>query len=164
MNYGNIKYLDVANGDGIRTSLFVSGCKNRCPGCFNECAWDFLYGKPYTEAVQQEILDSIDKPYVKGLSLLGGDPMELENQETVYGLVKAFRERFGETKDIWMWTGYLYDKDLVEGGKRFLPGITENLLKEIDYIVDGPFVEKLKDLNLRFRGSSNQRIIENRKK
>jgi anaerobic ribonucleoside-triphosphate reductase activating protein len=163
MNYANIKYLDVANGIGLRTSLFVSGCKNNCPFCFNKIAQDFNYGKEYTQDVEKEILDSIEYSHVKGLSILGGDPMELENQETVLGLIKSFRERFGTTKDIWVWTGYIFDKDLVNGGRRFIENITDNILQNIDYIVDGPFINDLKNLNLKYRGSSNQRVIDVRK-
>lgn len=159
MNIANIKYFDVANGDGIRTSLFVSGCKNHCPGCFNECAWDFKYGEEYTEKVQNTILDSINKPMIKGLSILGGDPMELENQKDVLDLILAFRERFKDTKDIWLWSGYLYDKDLIQGGKRFIPDVTNKILENIDVIIDGPFILKQKNLSLKYRGSENQRVI-----
>lgn len=163
MNYANIKYFDVANGEGIRTSLFVSGCKNACKGCFNKCAWSFDYGDKYTPDIQKQILDSIDKPMTRGLSILGGDPMELENQETVLNLILAFREKFGSSKDIWLWTGYLYDSDLTKGGKRYIPEITQKILDNIDIIIDGPFIEDKKDLRLQWRGSSNQRVMFLRK-
>lgn len=160
MNYANIKYLDTANGIGIRTSLFVSGCKNGCKGCFNAVAWSFDYGKRYDMSVQKEVLESIKKPHVQGLSILGGDPFELENQHDVLKLIEAFREEFEDTKDIWMWTGYLLDKDLVEGGRRYISGITDKILANINYLVDGPFVLDKKNLMLKYKGSSNQRVID----
>lgn len=163
MYYANIKYMDVSNGEGIRTSLFVSGCKNRCKGCFNPCTWDFLYGEKYTKEVEDKIIESIKPDMISGLSILGGDPMEIENQPTVLELINRFRIEFGNTKNIWLWTGYIYDFDLVENafhkGRRYLDYVTDEILKEIDVIIDGPFIEDLKDLNLKWRGSSNQRII-----
>ena len=163
MNYANIKYLDTANGIGIRTSLFVSGCKNGCKGCFNAVAWPFDYGKRYDVSVQKEVLESIKKPHVQGLSILGGDPFELENQPDVLRLIEAFREEFKDTKDIWMWTGYLLDKDLAEGGRRYVSGITDKILANINYLVDGPFMLDKKNLMLKYKGSSNQRVIDVRK-
>ena len=159
MNYANIKYYDIANGDGLRTSLFVSGCKNHCKGCFNQCAWDFLYGSKYTNEVQNMILDSIEPDRIRGLSILGGDPMEIENQPDVLNLILEFRKRFQDRKDIWLWTGYLIDKDFQEGCRRFLPNVTNNILSNIDVIIDGPFIESQKNLSLKYRGSENQRVI-----
>lgn len=160
MNYANIKYFDVSNGEGIRTSLYVSGCKNHCKGCFNQCAWDFLYGKEYTQEVENEILESINKPFIQGLSILGGDPMEIENQPYVLGLIKKFREKYKNTKNIWIWSGYLFDKELIEGGKRFIPNITNEIISNIDVLIDGLFILEKRDLMLKFRGSENQRIID----
>lgn len=159
MNYANIKYYDIANGDGLRTSLFVSGCKNHCKGCFNPCAWDFLYGSKYTDEVQNMILDSIEPDRIRGLSILGGDPMEIENQPDVLNLILEFRKRFKDKKDIWLWTGYLIDQDLREGCRRFLPNVTNNILSNIDVIIDGPFIESQKNFTLKYRGSENQRVI-----
>lgn len=159
MNYANIKYYDVANGDGVRTSLFVSGCKNKCKGCFNQCAWDFLYGSKYTEEVENKILESIEPNMIRGLSILGGDPMEIENQPTVLNLILKFREKFQHTKDIWLWTGYLYDKDLIDNGRRYIEDVTDKILSNIDVIIDGPFIESKKNLNIKYRGSENQRVI-----
>lgn len=159
MNYANIKYYDIANGDGLRTSLFVSGCKNHCKGCFNPCTWDFLYGSKYTNEVQNMILDSIEPDRIRGLSILGGDPMEIENQPDVLNLILEFRKRFQDRKDIWLWTGYLIDKDFQEGCRRFLPNVTNNILSNIDVIIDGPFIESQKNLTLKYRGSENQRVI-----
>lgn len=164
MNYANIKYYDIANGDGLRTSLFVSGCKNHCKGCFNQCAWDFLYGSKYTTEVQNMILDSIEPDRIRGLSILGGDPMEIENQPDVLNLILEFRKRFQDRKDIWLWTGYLIDKDFQEGCRRFLPNVTNNILSNIDVIIDGPFIESQKNLSLKYRGSENQRVIYLKKK
>lgn len=159
MNYANIKYYDIANGDGLRTSLFVSGCKNHCRGCFNQCAWDFLYGSKYTNEVQNTILDSIEPDRIRGLSVLGGDPMEIENQSDVLNLILEFRKRFQDRKDIWLWTGYLVDSDLKEGGKRYLLDITDKILSNIDVIIDGPFIESQKNLTLKYCGSENQRVF-----
>ena len=157
MKYADIKHCDVANGTGVRTSLFVSGCTHRCRGCFNEIAWDFNYGKEFTDEAVQEILDSCGKSYISGLSLLGGEPMEPQNQRALLPLVLRFKEQYPE-KTIWCYTGYLYDVDLIPGGKVYTP-FTEEMLSCIDVLVDGEFVEALKDISLAFRGSSNQRIL-----
>ena len=155
MNYAEIKYYDIANGLGVRTSLFVSGCSHRCPGCFNEIAWDFHYGKEFTRETMEEILKSCEPGYIRGLSLLGGEPLEPVNQRGLLPLVKAFKERFPR-KDIWCYTGYLYE-DLLAGR---VGEYGRALLEQLDALVDGPFVEAEKDLSLRFRGSANQRIID----
>lgn len=158
MNFATIKKYDVANGPGVRVSLFVSGCTHRCKGCFNAEAWDFDYGQPYTANTEEEILSALDHSYIAGLSLLGGEPFDPRNQETVCGLLKKVRARFPQ-KDVWCYTGYTLDKDLKEGGAAYTP-FTKDMLESIDVIVDGEFVEALKDIKLRFRGSSNQRIID----
>lgn len=158
MNFATIKKFDVANGPGVRVSLFVSGCNHRCKGCFNAEAWDFDYGQPYTAKTEEEILSALDHSYIAGLSLLGGEPFDPRNQETVCGLLKKVRARFPQ-KDVWCYTGYTLDKDLKEGGAAYTP-FTKDMLENIDVIVDGEFVEALKDIKLRFRGSSNQRIID----
>ncbi len=158
MNFATIKKYDVANGPGVRVSLFVSGCTHRCKGCFNAEAWDFDYGQPYTAKTEEEILSALNHSYIAGLSLLGGEPFDPRNQETVCGLLKKVRARFPQ-KDVWCYTGYTLDKDLKEGGAAYTP-FTKDMLECIDVIVDGEFVEALKDIKLRFRGSSNQRIID----
>ena len=158
MFYANIKKYDVANGVGVRVSLFVSGCTHRCKGCFNAEAWDFSYGKPYTEETEEEILDALDKDYIAGLSLLGGEPFEPQNQRALLPLLRKVRERYPQ-KDVWCYSGYTFDSDLQEGGRAHCEA-TDEMLSMLDILVDGEFVEDLKDLKLRFRGSANQRIID----
>lgn len=158
MNYGNIKKCDIADGPGVRVSLFVSGCRHHCKGCFNAETWDFHYGQPYTKETEVEILEALAPSYIQGFTLLGGEPFEPENQAVLAGLVKKVREVFPK-KDIWCYTGYLYDVDLIPGGKVFTE-YTKAMLSCIDVLVDGEFVEEKKDITLRFRGSSNQRILE----
>ena len=155
MNYADIRPIDVANGPGIRVSLFVSGCTHACPGCFNPEAWDFGYGQPFTKDEEDAILTHLAKPYVKGLSLLGGEPFHPSNQAAVLALVKRVREAY-PGKDIWCYTGYLYE-DLLAGkvGEH-----SRELLEQLDVLVDGPFVLEQKELSLRFRGSANQRLID----
>lgn len=158
MNYANIKFYDIANGVGVRTSLFVSGCTRHCKNCFNKEAWDFSYGKPFDEAVQQQILDSLQPNYIAGLSLLGGEPMEPVNQRGLVSLVRACKQRFPD-KPIWCYTGYTLEYDLRAGGRVHCE-VTDELLSHIDVLVDGEFIEDLHDITLRFRGSSNQRLID----
>ncbi len=158
MYYATIKKHDVANGVGVRVSLFVSGCTHRCKGCFNAEAWDFSYGSPYTEETEREVLEAADKSYIAGLSLLGGEPFEPQNQRALLPLLRKFRARFPQ-KDVWCYTGYTLDKDLRPGGRAYCEA-TEEMLSLLDVAVDGEFVEAQKDLKLRFRGSSNQRIID----
>lgn len=155
MNYADIRPIDVANGPGIRVSLFVSGCTHACPGCFNPEAWDFGYGQPFTKDEEDAILTHLAKPYVKGLSLLGGEPFHPSNQAAVLELVKRVREAY-PGKDVWCYTGYLYE-DLLAGkvGEH-----SRALLEQLDVLVDGPFVLEQKELSLRFRGSANQRLID----
>ena len=159
MNYASIRTCDIANGEGVRVSLFVSGCTHRCPGCFNEVAWPFDYGKPFDDAAVQEVLAALDHPYVNGLSLLGGEPMEPANQRGLIGLVRAFRQRFPE-KDLWCYTGYRYEPDLLAADGRARCEVTDELLDAIDVLVDGPFIQAEADISLLFRGSANQRLID----
>ena len=157
MNYAEIKYCDVANGPGVRTSLFVSGCSHHCPGCFNEIAWDFNYGKPFTQDTIDSIIESLKPDYIQGLTLLGGEPFEYSNQKGLLPLVRQVREVLPQ-KDIWCFTGFLFDKDIIENMcKKWKE--TNELLSYIDVLVDGRFVEELKNLNLKFKGSENQRTF-----
>ena len=158
MNYATIKYYDIANGPGVRTSIFVSGCRHHCPGCFNEVAWDFGYGQPFSKAVRNEIFASCQPDYIAGISLLGGEPFEPENQVVLVNLLREIKETYPK-KDIWCYSGYLFDVDLAEGGRVYTE-VTDEMLSYIDVLVDGEFVEELKDITLKFRGSSNQRILE----
>ncbi len=158
MYYGNIKTNDIANGEGVRTALFVSGCRNRCKGCFNPETWSFTYGKPFDEAAESEILESLKPKHIAGLTILGGDPMEEENQRALLPLVQKVKERFPH-KSIWLYTGYILERDLLEGGVKNTE-VTQLLLEAIDVLVDGPFEENLKNISLAFRGSENQRIID----
>lgn len=159
MHVANIKYCDIANGPGVRTSLFVSGCTHHCPGCFNAVAWDFAYGEVYTEAVREQILESLKPVYVDGLSLLGGEPMEPENQEAVLELLRRMRQEV-PGKTVWCYSGYTFEQLTGQEPSRAWGAHTEELLNRIDVLVDGRFVEALKDISLRFRGSSNQRILD----
>ena len=158
MKYAAIKKHDVANGPGVRVSLFVSGCNHNCKGCFNPEAWDFNYGKDFTEKEESEIIEALKPDYIKGLSLLGGEPLEAVNQKGILPLVKKVKEQYPD-KTVWCYTGFLFDKQVVDKMTKTFDE-TEELLKYIDYIVDGKFEEENKDLTLQFRGSSNQRIID----
>ncbi len=157
MNYAAIKKTDVANGPGVRVSLFVSGCTHHCPGCFNAETWDFNYGTPYTQETEEEILAALDHDYIRGLSLLGGEPFEDANRPALVTLLEKFRSRFPQ-KTIWCYTGYTFDKDLLRWIEEKRP-YTQALLKQIDVLVDGEFILERKNLNLKFRGSDNQRVI-----
>ena len=157
MNYATIKPFDVADGPGVRVSLYVSGCRNRCKNCFNPETWDFNYGKPFTEEVENYIISALSPQYIKGFTLLGGDPFEPENQVTLAPFLEKIRSVYPD-KSIWCYTGYDYEKDLLTG-KKGDAELVMRMLNSIDVLVDGRFVEELKDLNLRFRGCSNQRII-----
>ena len=161
MNYADIKKIDVANGEGVRVSVFVSGCNHHCKGCFNQCAWDFNYGKEFSEKEEQQIIDYMNHDYISGLSLLGGEPLEPKNQEGLLPLVKKVKEKF-PNKDIWCYTGFDFEKDVVEKMAKNNE-TTRELLKYIDIIVDGKFEEDKKDLKLQFRGSSNQKIVDVKK-
>ena len=155
MNYATIKNCDIANGPGVRVSLFVSGCTHRCPGCFNEVAWDFAYGEPFTQETVDKILAMLKPHYIKGLTLLGGEPFEPQNQGPIVDLLRQIKEKYPE-KSIWAFSGYLFDKDILSGRL----GDTREYLSYLDVLVDGPFVMAKKNLNLRFRGSENQRLID----
>ena len=155
MNYAAIKNCDIANGPGVRVSLFVSGCTHRCPGCFNEVAWDFAYGHPFTQETVESILDMLRPSYIRGLTLLGGEPFEPRNQGAVVDLLRQVKKQYPE-KSIWAFTGFLFDRDILSGKL----GDTEEYLSYLDVLVDGPFVQEKKNLSLRFRGSENQRIID----
>ena len=159
MKYSDIKYYDIANGLGVRTSLFVSGCTHRCKGCFNEETWDFNYGKEFTEETINEILTSIEPDYIRGLSLLGGEPLEPANQRALLPLLRRFKERFSK-KDIWCYTGYTYETDLLAPDGRARCEATDGLLNYIDILVDGEFKQELYDISLKFRGSRNQRVLQ----
>ena len=155
MNYATIKNCDIANGSGVRVSLFVSGCTHRCPGCFNEVAWDFDYGEPFTEEVMDSILEMLRPSYIRGLTLLGGEPFEPQNQSAVVQLLRKIKKEMPE-KSIWAFSGYLFDKDILSGRL----GDCSEYVSYLDVLVDGPFVEAKKNLSLRFRGSENQRLID----
>ena len=158
MNYATIKYYDIANGPGVRTSVFVSGCRRHCKNCFNPETWDFAYGKAFTQETTDEILHLLEPDYIRGLTLLGGEPFEPENQPVMLELTRQVKSRFPQ-KEIWAFTGNRFDDDLL--AKKCGPwDVTEALLGNIDVLVDGAFVEELKDMGLRFRGSSNQRILD----
>ncbi len=158
MNYATIKKFDIANGPGVRTSLFVSGCRHKCKNCFNSEAWDFNYGKPFTEAVLEDLVSSTAPKHIVGFSVLGGEPFEPENQEDVLRAVKTVKERLPE-KNIWIYTGFLFESQLLCGKVGSLETVKE-ILRYTDVLVDGKFVEELKSPDLLFRGSSNQRIID----
>lgn len=158
MNYGNIKICDVANGPGVRVSLFVSGCRHHCKNCFNQETWDFLFGKPFTDETLNYIIKELSSDYIAGFSLLGGEPFEPENQEVLADVLKTIKNTFPD-KEIWCWTGWNLDKELSVGGSKYTQ-FTDKMLQYIDVLVDGPFIEDLKDVRLVFRGSSNQRIID----
>ena len=158
MNYATIKNCDIANGPGVRVSLFVSGCTHRCPGCFNEEAWDFNYGKPFTQDTVDSILNMLEPDHIKGLTLLGGEPFEPLNQPEIVKMLRQMKQKY-PNKTVWAFSGYLFDKDILSG--RLCPWeVTREFLQYVDVLVDGPFVMAKKDLSLRFRGSSNQRLID----
>ena len=161
MHYGSLKKCDIAKGVGVRVTLFVSGCTNKCKGCFQPETWDFCYGKEYTKETEDEILEALSLPGRSGLTLLGGEPFEPENQRELVKLLRRVKQKLPE-KDVWSFTGFVYDRDLIEGGRKHCE-VTNEMLSMIDVLVDGPFVEEKKNLSLRFRGSENQRIIDMRK-
>ena len=157
MNYGTIKNFDVANGLGVRVSLFVSGCRNCCKGCFQPETWDFNFGKEFTKETEDQILELLKPDHIQGFSLLGGEPFEEENQAVLAPFLEKIRETYPE-KDIWCWTGYIFDKDLQEGQRKHTQ-YTDRMLKCLDVLVDGPFVLEKRNLMLKFRGSENQRLL-----
>ena len=158
MNYAAIKNCDIANGPGVRVTLFVSGCRHHCKDCFNPETWDFACGEPFDEAVMDKLLALLAPGYIRGITYLGGEPFEPENQPGLLELSRRIKAAYPE-KSIWSFTGYLFDRDIL--AKKLGPWeVTQELLSYLDVLVDGPFVASLKNLNLRFRGSSNQRLID----
>lgn len=156
MNYATIKSVDVANGPGVRVSLFVSGCRHHCKNCFNQETWDFQYGEPFTSETEDLLAGYLAPSYIEGLTLLGGEPMEPENQEGLLPLVRRIREQYPK-KTIWCFTGYDFEKDIL--GRMWVSPVTRELVSLFDVMVDGNFIEEKKNLSLRFRGSENQRIL-----
>ncbi len=158
MNFAEIKYCDIANGSGVRTVLFVSGCRHHCPFCFNESAWSFEAGEPFTREVEDKIIESLRPAYVNGITLLGGEPFEPENQARLVQLLERLRAELPE-KDVWIYSGFTWEQ-ITQGPSRAHTEEAQKLLSLADVLVDGPFVQDLKSITLRFRGSSNQRIID----
>ena len=159
MNYATIKKRDIANGPGVRVSLFVSGCTHRCPGCFNEIAWDFHYGDPFTAETERELLEALAPDYIKGLSLLGGEPFEPQNQHTLVEFLRKMREIYPQ-KTVWCYSGYTLEQLCGKVGSNARCDVTDEMLSYIDVLVDGRFVLEKKNIRLRFRGSENQRLID----
>lgn len=159
MNYGEIKKVDIANGTGVRVSLFVSGCTHHCKGCFNPDTWNFNFGKEYTKETEDSIIEALTPDYIEGLSLLGGEPFEPQNQPTLVGLLKRIKLEL-PNKNVWCYSGYTYEELSGQKESRAFTENTLEMLNMIDVLVDGEFVESLKDISLKFRGSSNQRIID----
>ncbi len=157
MYYGNIKKYDIADGEGVRVTLFVSGCRIHCNGCFQQQTWDFHFGKPYTKETEDEIIEALKPDFIQGLTLLGGEPFEPENQEVLVTLLRRVRKELPD-KDIWSYTGHVLENDLLPG-KRKHTEVTDEMLSMIDVLVDGPFVFEKKNISLAFRGSENQRVI-----
>ncbi len=158
MNYASIRTCDIANGEGVRVSLFVSGCTHRCKGCFNPDQWDFAFGKPFTTATEAELFAALEPAFVAGLTILGGEPMEPSNQRALVPFLRRFRARFGATKTLWVYTGCVLETDL-KSPSRWRTEVTDEFLSYINVLVDGPFLEAKKDISLAFRGSANQRIL-----
>ena len=158
MNYCEIKPFDIANGVGVRVSLFVAGCTHHCPGCFNPETWDFNAGKRFDKRVIDRIIKALEPDHINGLTLLGGEPFEKVNQRGLLPLIRQVKELYPQ-KDIWSFTGYIYDRDLLPGGRAYCE-VTDEFLDSLAVLVDGPFVEVRKDISLKFRGSSNQRLID----
>ena len=158
MHYGNIKNYDIADGEGVRVTLFCSGCTNRCEGCFQPETWDFYYGKEYTKETEDQLIQMLTNPNIQGLTLLGGDPFEPSNQRTLITLLRRVKQEL-PTKDVWAYTGFVYEQDLLEGQRKHTE-VTDEMLSYIDVLVDGPFVIDEKDISLYFRGSTNQRVID----
>lgn len=159
MNYGQIKKCDIANGVGVRVTLFVSGCTNHCFNCFQPETWDFDYGKPFTAETEAEIFAELDKPFIAGLTLLGGDPFEPCNQRALVPFLRRVRARYPD-KTIWAYSGFTLDRELAVDGSHPRCEVTDEMLSMLDVLVDGRYVDELRNISLRFRGSSNQRIID----
>jgi len=162
VNYATIRNCDIANGEGVRVSLFVSGCTHHCKGCFNPDQWSFDYGELFDEKAEDMVFGYLAPNYIAGLSILGGEPMEPSNQRALVPFLRRLRDRFGLSKTIWVYTGCVLETHLKAEGSRWRTEVTDEFLSLIDVLVDGPFIEELKDISLRFRGSSNQRILDMR--
>ena len=158
MKFGNIKWIDSSNGEGVRVSLYVSGCRNHCKGCFNEATWDFDFGEEFTPIQENEIIEACKKSFIGGLTILGGEPFEEENQTALLPFIERFKQECPD-KNLWMYTGYVLDNDLQEGQRKFVPDVTNKILEQVDVLIDGPFILEQKDLTLPFRGSKNQRLL-----
>lgn len=158
MYYADIKSYDIANGEGCRVTLFVSGCTNHCKGCFQPKTWDFHYGQPYTKDTEEYILNFLQNPHIEGLTILGGEPFEPFNQAELVNLLHIVKQKFPE-KNIWCFTGFVYDKDLLKGQRKHT-NATDEMLSYIDVLVDGPFILQQRDISLWFRGSKNQRVLD----
>lgn len=161
MYYGKIRENDIANGRGVRVTLFVSGCRNHCKNCFQPETWDFNYGRQYTDETELYIINSLSRPYIQGLTLLGGEPLEPENQRVLVRLLQKVKEIYPE-KDVWCYTGYTLEQAR-QDGSRCRCNVTDELLSLVDVLVDGQYEDDLRDISLEFRGSSNQRIIDMKK-
>jgi anaerobic ribonucleoside-triphosphate reductase activating protein len=150
--------VDSSNGEGVRVSLYVSGCRNHCKGCFNEATWDFDFGEEFTPIQENEIIEACKKSFISGLTILGGEPFEEENQTALLPFIERFKQECPD-KNLWMYTGYVLDNDLQEGQRKFVPDVTNKILEQVDVLIDGPFILEEKDLTLPFRGSKNQRLL-----
>ena len=159
MNYSKIDPMSIVDGEGCRVTLFVSGCCNHCKGCFNEATWDFKYGQPFTEIEENEVIEACQKPYIAGLTILGGEPFEPQNQSALAPFIFKFRDKC-PMKNLWMYTGYVLERDLLPGQRKNVDGYTDRILDWVDVLVDGPFILEQRDLTLKFRGSRNQRILD----
>ncbi len=158
MNYGEIKKFDIANGEGVRVSLFVSGCTHHCKGCFNQEAWDFTFGKEFTQKTEKELMEALSPDFINGLTLLGGEPFEKQNQRVLLPFLKKVKQLFPQ-KNIWCYTGYTLERDLLRESRARCE-CTDEMLGLIDVLVDGEYIEEQRDISLPFRGSANQRIID----
>lgn len=161
MYYADIKSYDIANGEGCRVTLFVSGCTNQCKGCFQPETWDFHYGQPYTKDTEEYILNLLQNPHIEGLTILGGEPFEPFNQAELVNLLHIVKQKFS-LKNIWCFTGFVYDKDLLKGQRKHT-NAKDEMLSYIDVLVDGPFILQQKNISLYFRGSRNQRVLDMKK-
>ena len=161
MLYGEIKNCDIANGEGVRVTLFVSGCTNHCKNCFQPQTWDFEFGRPFTAETEEELLTMLKPDYINGLTVLGGEPFEPSNQRSLLPFLRRVRETYPK-KNIWCFSGFTYE-ELKTDGSHPRCEVTDEMLDQLDVLVDGRFVEELKDISLRFRGSSNQRLIDMKK-
>lgn len=162
MNYAEIKTNDIANGEGVRTSLFVSGCRHHCPDCFNYMTWDFAFGNPFTEEIKEKIFKATEPEWIAGLTVLGGEPFEPENQKVLLDFLKEFRKNFPQ-KNIWCYSGFTFEEIIGKEPSRAFTDVSKQLLEMIDILVDGRFIKEKKNIMLKFRGSENQRIIDVKK-